>query len=296
MRREEEPVSAKTVLGQALFFDPILSSTGTVACSSCHRLAEGGDDGETKSKGANGALQEFNTPTIYNVARNFRLNWRGNVRRLEDQVERILLHPNVMGTTWVELLQKLKTGAKYKDQFTRAYGSGPDRETILDALARYQRTLLTPNSRFDRFLRHEPGALTEQERQGYELFKSYGCASCHQGENIGGNLFQKFGVFAGPEHTKSPSDLGRFWDTARESDKYVFRVPSLRNVAVTAPYFHDGSVQSLDDAVRVMSQFQLGRDLPNDDVTKIVSFLRSLTGEFQGQPLVSASGSRNGSD
>jgi cytochrome c peroxidase len=162
---------------------------------------------------------------------------------------------------------------------------------VLDALAIFQRSLITPNARFDRYLKGERDAITADEERGYQLFKAYGCIACHQGANVGGNLFQKFGIFqdlfAG-QKTLTKADLGRFTITGVESDRHVFRVPSLRNVAVTAPYFHDGRTASLADAVKIMARNQLGRELDQRDADLIVKFLGTLTGEYRGQPLTSA--------
>ncbi|MDK1374122.1 MULTISPECIES: cytochrome c peroxidase [unclassified Sinorhizobium] len=284
----EQPIdAAKAALGERLFHDPRLSHGDVVACASCHILAEGGDDGRTRSVAANGALLDFNAPTVFNVALNFRLNWRGNFRTLEEQNAAVLLDAQLMGTNWEELLAKLGTDADYLRTFAEAYRAQPDRENVLDALAVYQRSLVTPDARFDRYLRGEAGAISAEEEEGYRLFKDFGCTACHQGVNVGGNLFQKFGVFANPFDGKPPSDgdLGRFTVTGVESDRHVFRVPSLRNVAVTAPYFHDGHAASLQEAVEIMGRSQLRREIAERDVDLIVKFLGTLTGEHEGHSL-----------
>ena len=193
-----------------------------------------------------------------------------------------------MGAEWTELLARLRGDPDYVRAFRAAYGRSPRREDVLDALARFQRSLLTPDAPFDRYLRGDAGALPPDARRGYELFKSYGCVSCHQGLNVGGNLFQRFGVFADPfaaEPTPQDSALGRFTVTGREADRGVFRVPSLRNVAVSAPYLHDGRATTLERAVAIMGQTQLGIQLPARDVELIVRFLETLTGEYGGRPL-----------
>jgi cytochrome c peroxidase len=296
-REHQEPISpvspvetidmAKIALGEALFRDTRLSRHETVACTSCHRLDEGGDDGRARSVGADGRLLDFNSPTVFNAALNFRLNWRGNFRGLEEQNEAVLFDPSLMNTSWEELLRRLRGEPAYTDGFAAAYGSAPDRENVLDALAAFQRSLVTPDARFDRYLRGERSALTAEEVRGYELFKDYGCVACHQGRNVGGNLFQKFGIFANPfarQETRSDGDLGRFTITGQERDRHVFRVPSLRNVALTAPYFHDGRTASLAQAVKIRAGSQLGRELPDPDIRSIVSFLNTLTGEYRGAP------------
>jgi len=291
-----EPLDkAKLALGENLFRDPILSGNGTLACVSCHWLDRGGDDRRDFPLGLDGRPLDFNSPSIFNASLNFRLNWRGNFRTLEEQNEAVLLDPRLMGTSWPEVLAKLQADPSYGSTFDAAYGAKPTRESVLDALATFQRSLLTPNARFDRYLLGDRRAVTETEEHGYGLFKSYGCIACHQGQNVGGNLFQKFGIFSYPPGGKASlteADLGRFTITGREQDRQVFRVPSLRNVAVTGPYFHDGRTISLPEAVEIMGRSQLGRQLPKPDVEAIVQFLGTLTGEYRGRPL--AIGTRRG--
>lgn len=280
-------------LGGKLFNDVRLSRGNAVSCASCHDLEQGGDDGRDRPTGTDGQPLEFNSPTVFNAARNFRLNWRGNYRTLEEQNEAVLLDPRLMGSRWDDLLAKLRADPGYAPAFNRIYSETASRESVLDALATFQRSLVTPHSRFDRFLAGERDAITPAEERGYRAFDAFGCIACHQGENLGGNLFQKFGIFA----TAFPSskavaeaDLGRFAITGKAEDRHVFRVPSLRNVAATAPYLHDGRAASLDAAVKIMARNQLGRELPDGDVDLIVGFLRTLTGEYLGRPLVRETG------
>jgi cytochrome c peroxidase len=275
-------------LGEALFHERALSRGDVVACAFCHQIDRGGDDRRERASGANGRLHDFNVPTIFNAALNFRLNWRGNFRTLEEQNEAVLFDPRIMGTNWDELVGKLRVDANHERAFAAVYGGPPQRATVLDALAAFQRSLVTPNARFDRYLRGEYNAITAEEERGYHLFKAYGCIACHQGTNVGGNLFQKFGIFTDPFADRkhlTEGDLGLFVFTGREADRHVFRVPSLRNVAVTAPYFHDGRTTSLHEAVAIMGRFQLGRELPDGDIQLIVKFLGALTGEYRGRPL-----------
>lgn len=283
---------ARVALGERLFHDPRLSHGDRVACASCHDLDQGGDDGRVRSPSANGESQAFNTPTVFNAALSFRLNWRGNFRTLEEHNEAVLLDEALMSTSWAEVLPKLRTDAELSQDFVAAYREAPSRETVLDALAAYQRSLVTPGAPFDRYLGGDDDAITPQEKEGYRLFKDYGCAACHQGVNAGGNLFQKFGVFEDPfanrsagSTTLSEADAGRFALTGRNRDRQVFRVPSLRNVAVTAPYFHDGRTASLEEAVEIMGRSQLGREIGSRDVKLIVEFLGTLTGEYRGRSL-----------
>jgi cytochrome c peroxidase len=280
----------RAALGEKLFYDRRLSRDGTLACVSCHNLAEGGDDGLVLPGRAEGRSGEVNTPTIFNSALSFRLGWRGTYRRLADQVDADIEDPRLMNSSWDEVLGKLRADSGYAAAFARTYGDGVTRQNVLDALASFHRSLITPNARFDQYLRGRDDALTEAEKGGYRLFKSLGCVSCHQGRNIGGNLFQKVGIFADYFASRGnvrEIDFGRFLDTGAQHDLFVFRVPSLRNVAVTAPYFHDGSVAELGDAVRKMGEIQLGESLTDDEIRLIVQFLHSLTGEYQGRPIMS---------
>jgi cytochrome c peroxidase len=282
---------AKIALGESLFNDVRLSHDDVIACSGCHRLDLSGDDGRARSTAADGEPLDFNAPTVFNAALDFRLNWRGNFRTVEEQNEAVLLDDRLMNTSWEELLPKLRSDPDYSQRFVNVYGAAPSRTDVLDALANFQRSLITPNARFDRYLNGERDAITADEEHGYRLFKAYGCIACHQGTNVGGNLFQKFGIFQDPfagQNTITEADLGRFAITGAESDRHVFRVPSLRNVAVTAPYFHDGRTASLADAVRIMARNQLGRELDRRDADLIVKFLGTLTGEYRGHPLTSA--------
>jgi cytochrome c peroxidase len=278
---------AKIELGRRMFHDVRLSRGDRVSCASCHDLARGGDDDRARSETNDGRPSDFNALTVFNAALNARLNWRGNFRTLTEQNEAVLLDPRLMNATWPELLAKLRADADYRTAFKALYG-GPEREHVLDALATFQRSLLTPDARFDRYLRGERDAITAEEARGYQLFKAYGCIACHQGVNVGGNLFQRFGVFYDPFAARGnagAADLGRYTITGREDDRNVFRVPSLRNVAVTSPYFHDGSAASLAEAVDIMARSQLGRELPRDDIDLIIRFLRTLTGVYRGQSL-----------
>lgn len=280
----------RAALGERLFYDRRLSRHGTLACVSCHNLAGGGDDGLSLPGRADGRAGEVNTPTIFNSALSFRLGWRGTYRRLADQVDADIEDPRLMNTSWSEVLGKLRADSGYATAFAHTYGDGVTRENVLDALSAFHRSLITPNARFDQYLRGRENALTEAEKSGYRLFKSLGCVSCHQGRNVGGNLFQKVGIFADYFASRGnirEIDFGRFLDTGAQHDLFVFRVPSLRNVAVTAPYFHDGSVARLDDAVRKMGEIQLGESLTEEEVELIVQFLHSLTGEYKGRPIMS---------
>jgi cytochrome c peroxidase len=301
-RSQREPITpleaaqdldpAKVALGKQLFNDPILSGKDKLACSSCHDLNAGGTVNLKRTIGYDGKMHRFNAPTIFNVANNYRLGWRGNFTSLAAQNEAVLLDPNLMASQWGPLVAKLEASGVYGAQFQQIYNRDVERSDVLDALVAFERSLSTPNSRFDQYLRGESDAISSQEKRGYELFKSDGCVSCHQGSNVGGNLFQKFGIFGnfGPDNSSdNDGDLGRWTITHDDKDKGVFRVPSLRNVEVTSPYFHDGRVASLPQAVEIMSRTQLGQVISQDDVDAIVAFLKTLTGEYNGRLLDASS-------
>lgn len=285
---ETEVDRDKSALGRQLFHDPLLSGDGTLSCASCHDLEQGGHDGLPLPLTNSGATGVINTPTVFNSALNFRLGWRGHFRTFEEHTDATLHQADQMNTTWAELLPKLQAQKNYADAFRHLYVGGLTKESVLNVITEFQRSLLTPNARFDQYLRGVGDALSDDEKRGYELFKNFGCVSCHQGVNVGGNLFQKVGIFkdyfAG-RSTITRADLGRMLVTGAERDRYVFRVPSLRNVAVTAPYFHDGGVAQLEAAVRKMGEIQLGISLKKGEIDLITKFLGTLTGEFQGRSL-----------
>jgi cytochrome c peroxidase len=278
----------KIDLGRRLFADPRLSDDDTVSCSTCHNLETGGTDRKARSIGIHGAVGVINAPTVFNSGLNFSQFWDGRAATLEKQIDEPVQLSTEMGSTWPEVIGKLKSSPEYVQDFRQIYGDGIQSEHIKNSIAEFERSLSTPNSRFDRYLRHDANALTSQELEGYKLFKSLGCASCHQGMNAGGNMYQKVGVMASYFTDRghiTRADLGRFNVTGDPRDLYMFKVPSLRNVALTPPYFHDGSAATLPDAVRMMAKYQLGRHLTDQEVELIVGFLRTLTGELNGQPL-----------
>ncbi len=283
---DNQPVE-KVLLGQRLFSDQRLSHNDTIACISCHDLSRAGDDQLPVSVGIDGKLGAINTPTVFNSGLNFVQFWDGRAASLEAQAKGPVHNPIEMGSNWSEVIEKLNKDENYRRDFAKIYPDGITGENIVNAIAAFERTLVTPNSRFDRFLRGEKTALNDLEQAGYQHFLDYGCASCHQGAGIGGNMFQRFGVmddyFAGREPKNV--DLGRFNVTGREEDRHVFKVPSLRNVALTEPYFHDASARTLEEAVVLMGRYQLGRKLTMAEVDSITAFLRTLTGEWQGRTL-----------
>ncbi|SFA87228.1 cytochrome c peroxidase [Pseudomonas sp. NFPP24] len=279
---------ARVELGRQLFNEPRLSVNGTLSCASCHRLASGGADDKPFSLGFDGKPVAINTPSVFNASLNFKQFWNGRVDTLEAQVEQVVISPVEMGSDWKTVVQNLSAMPAYQTAFSQAYPDGVTAANVQNALATYERTLLTPNSRFDQYLLGNTEILTTQEKYGYQRFKDYGCIACHQGVNIGGNMFQKFGVMGDYFKARGnpvESDLGRYLQTQDEEDRHVFKVPSLRNVAVTAPYFHDASARTLEEAVDVMFNYQLGRNPSQEDKDLIIQFLKTLTGEWAGKPL-----------
>jgi cytochrome c peroxidase len=270
-----EPVTTdrlKVKLGESLFEDKRLSRDNSHSCSSCHDIGTNGAGRKSHDVGVDGTILPLNTLTIFNAALNFRYGWEGKYRTLEADALAALEGPAIMGTSISDVVEKLKADPNVRRDFAAAYGNGPDQTNVLDAIARFERTLVTPGSRFDSWLAGDAAALSENEMNGYVLFKSMGCVSCHQGVNVGGNLFERHGIFH-PLASPQPE---------------ILRVPSLRNVAVTAPYFHDGSAPTLDDAVRKMGVAQLNSTLTEQQVSAIVAFLHTLTGRYRGAPVGAA--------
>jgi cytochrome c peroxidase len=283
----------KVALGKRLYFDKRLSGDGKCTCNDCHDLDRGGANGEAFSNLPNRPPVGVNVPTVFNAAFNFRFAWSGRFKDIGEQIDVALALKTAMAGNWVASAKTLAADPSYAKEFAAIYPEGLTDLTVREAVSIYTLSLVTPNARFDRHLRGEL-QLTADEERGWELFREYGCVSCHQGVNIGGNMFQKLGIvrdyFADRGNIKKP-DYGLFNATEREEDRFVFRVPSLRNVALTSPYFHDGSVTALEDAVVVMARYQLGRTLAPAEIHAITSFLRSLTGELNGEPLAAASAS-----
>ncbi len=278
----------KVALGESLFNDPRISKDGTVSCASCHDLKRGGTDRSPVSIGVGGVKGIINSPTVFNAALNFRQHWDGRAASLEDQITVALEAPRAMATTWPVVVGKLRQDAALVAAFKEIYRDGLVSRNVQDAIATFERSLVTPNARFDKYLRGDKSAITAEELRGYQLFKNYGCVACHQGVNVGGNMYQRFGVMSNyfnADGTVNTADLGRFNVTKNEADRHVFKVPSLRNVALTAPYFHNGSAATLEEAVDVMIRFQLGRSVPDDHRSLIIKFLHTLTGEYKGAPL-----------
>ena len=279
---------SRVELGERLFHDVRLSSDNSISCAHCHDLKTGGDDGRVRSVGIGGNVGLINSPTVFNSVFNFRQFWDGRAETLEEQVDGPVLNPLEMGSAWPDVVAKLSRDPRYVEQFSLSYPEGITPGNIRNAIAEFESSLFTPDSRFDLYLRGDDDVLSEEEKQGYSLFKNFGCIACHQGMNVGGNMFQKFGVLGDYFRDRgniTSADYGRFNVTGDEADRFVFRVPSLRNVEKTAPYFHDGSARTLEDAVDTMARYQLGRRLAPGEVRRIVLFLGTLTGTYRGEPL-----------
>ena len=272
----------KVALGRALFHDPRLSKDNSTACVSCHDLASGGDDGRKVSIGVDGKLGPINAPTVFNVGLNFKQFWDGRANTLRHQIDGPVQSPVELGTLWPDVIEKLYMHESYPRRFKALYPDGINRENVKDALSEFLKSLTTPDSAFDRWLKGDENAISVLEKRGYALFKHYGCASCHQGANVGGNMFQVFGVLNNYFRRRgniTHADLGRYNVTGNPLDRHAFKVPSLRMAALTAPYLHDGSATTLRAAVDAMFEFQLGREAPDEDKEAIIAFIKSLAGE-----------------
>ncbi|MFN2187998.1 MAG: cytochrome-c peroxidase [Candidatus Promineifilaceae bacterium] len=270
-------------LGDRLFHDKRLSRDNSLSCNGCHPLSRGGTDRLVKSMGVGGALGNIKAPTVYNSRFNFVQFWDGRADTLEEQAAGPVHNSQEMDSNWAEVVHKISADREMVEGFTALFDDGITGENIASAIAEFERSLVTPNSRFDRWLRGEDDSLSGVALKGYRLFKSYGCISCHQGVNVGGNLFAYMGAmgdyFKDRGTAITQADLGRFNVTGQEEDKHFFKVPSLRLAALNPPYFHDGSVQTLEEAVQVMGRYQLGREIPTNEVNAILVFLNSLVGE-----------------
>ncbi|WP_096896102.1 cytochrome-c peroxidase [Candidatus Scalindua japonica] len=292
--REDEPIKpisinfdynrAKVELGKKLFFEPRLSKSGWITCNSCHNLATGGADNLPTSIGHKWFLGPINSPTVLNSKFNLAQFWDGRAKDLKEQAGGPIANPLEMGSNHELAVSILQSIPEYVQWFSEIYGLdemyGDEIITIdqvTDAIAAFEETLVTPNSNFDNWLNGYDNSISEIEKEGYDLFKEKGCIVCHNGVGVGGNSYQKFGI-AKP-YDKDTHTLGRYNVTKDEKDKYVFKVPLLRNIELTAPYFHDASTWDLAEAVNIMNEYQLGLKLTDSETSKIVAFLRTLTGD-----------------
>jgi cytochrome c peroxidase len=286
MMSEKNPITPEKVrLGKMLFYETRISVDGTVSCARCHPIGLYAADGLKKSIGNNCKLNPRNAPTVLNAAGQTSAHWIGNRKDVEDQAKQSVIGPPSFGMPSYEAVEKkLKEIKGYGKLFKEAFPADNNPITIdnfAKAVGSFERTLVTP-SRFDSFLKGDIAALNEQEKRGLRTYMETGCVMCHSGPYAGGQMYDKFGIVEPYwKYTKSePMDEGRYAVTKNEADKYVFKVPILRNVAKTAPYFHDGSVDKLEDAVWIMGKIQLGKDLNKSQVEEIVTFLKSLTGKI----------------
>jgi len=284
--------AAKVELGKMLYMDPRFSSTGTVSCNSCHNVMEGGDDSRSTSMGVHGKTGGRNAPTVWNSAFHSVQFWDGRAPLLEDQAKGPVANPVEMGMSDVETaMDRVRKIPGYAPAFEKAFGK--DAMTVdnaAKAVAAFERTLITPNSAYDKFVKGDKQAMNPQQQRGMEKFAASGCTACHSGAAFNGpemplgkGFYAKFPTFTDNLYTdkyKLADDKGREEVTGKAEDRNLFRVQTLRNITDTAPYFHNGSVNDLGEAVRVMAKTQLNKDMPDEDVADIVAFLGALTGEY----------------
>ncbi|MDA3945903.1 MAG: c-type cytochrome [Helicobacteraceae bacterium] len=267
----------KAKLGRMLFLDPSLSSDKTVSCHDCHNFEFGGADPRDVSIGVQGRKGGIQSPTVYNARFNFKQFWNGRATNLEEQASGPLTAHVEMNMTPEKVETELNANTLYQEEFKKIYGvEYITMDNVINAIVEFEKALITPNSRFDRYLRGEI-RLNEEEAEGYEKFKRLGCITCHNGINIGSNAFQKMGLFKDYPYDEKYQD--RFAITKQESHKNVFKVPTLRNITLTAPYFHDTNATTLEDAITKMAFYNLGITLTIKDRDLIIAFLKSLEGE-----------------
>ena len=284
--------AAKVELGKMLYMDPRFSSTGTVSCNSCHNIMEGGEDSRSVSMGVHGKTGGRNAPTVWNSAFHSVQFWDGRAALLEDQAKGPVANPVEMGMSDVEeAMERVRAIAGYKPYFDEAFGrDSMSVDNAARAVAAFERTLITPNSPYDRYVKGDKKAMTEQQVRGMNTFASSGCVACHSGAAFNGpemkfgeGFYAKFPTFADSTYVAQYTlelDKGRAEATGNDAHTNMFRVPTLRNITDTAPYFHNGSVNDLHEAVRIMAKTQLNRDLADTDVDDVVAFMTALTGEY----------------
>ncbi len=269
---------AMVELGKKLYFDPRLSKSGFISCNSCHNLSMGGSDNLTSSVGDHWQQGPINSPTVLNSSLNIAQFWDGRAKDLKEQAGGPIANPGEMAFSHDLAVDVLESIPQYKDEFKTVFSKDKiDIGMVTDAIAAFEETLVTPDSKFDKWLKGDDKALTETELKGYELFKTSGCVACHNGAAVGGNSFQKMGVIE-PYKTDSKAE-GVAGLTKKDEDRFKFKVPTLRNVELTYPYFHDGAASTLEKAVVTMGQLQLGKKFTEAEVSQIVAFLKTLTGK-----------------
>ena len=277
-----EPVKqvnlALAELGKKLYFDPRLSKSGFISCNSCHNLSMGGTDNLKTSIGDRWQQGPINAPTVLNSSLNVAQFWDGRAADLKAQAGGPIANPGEMAFTHTLAVSVLESIPQYVTEFKLVFGAdGIDIDKVTDAIAEFEKTLVTPNSPFDQWLLGDEDALTDKELAGYQLFKSSGCTACHNGPAVGGNSFQKMGIVE-PYQSTSPAE-GMSGVTGKDADRFKFKVPTLRNVEMTYPYFHDGEAETLAEAVDVMGRLQLGKKFSEEENAQIVAFLKTLTGD-----------------
>ena len=282
--------AAKVELGRILYHDTRLSVDNTVSCASCHGLNTAGVDNKQFSEGVYGQFGGVNAPTVYNAVYNFVQFWDGRAATLALQAAGPPLNPVEMGcSSFTEIIAKLAKDRALTKAFKKVYADGWSEANITDAIAEFERTLITPNAPFDKYLRGDDKAISEEALNGYNLFKKYDCATCHVGPNLGGQSYELMGLrkhyFADRGMELTEEDNGRYKETKQERDRHRFKVPGLRNVALTWPYYHDGTRATLEEAVRDMGIYQSGVTLNDNEIKQIVAFLNTLTGEHEGKIL-----------
>ena len=281
---------AKAALGFDLFHDKRFSVDNTVSCASCHDLATAGVDNHQYSHGVNDLMGGVNAPTVFNAVYNFVQFWDGRATTLAAQAAGPPLNPVEMASPSFEsIIEKLNADKAFVKAFKAVYPDGISEANLTDAIEHFERTLITPDSRFDKWLRGDDAAITAEELEGYELFKKYDCATCHAGKNLGGLSYELMGLrkhyFEARGLELTEEDNGRYKETKQERDRHRFKVPGLRNVEHTWPYYHDGTRETLEAAVRDMGTYQSGVELTECETAKITAFLKTLTGEYQGKPV-----------
>lgn len=265
-------------LGKKLYFDPRLSKSGFISCNSCHNLSMGGTDNLKTSIGHNWQQGPINSPSVLNSSLNIAQFWDGRAADLKEQAGGPIANPGEMASTHILAIDVLESIPQYVTEFKQVFGMDKiDIDQVTQAIAEFEKTLVTPNSRFDQWLLGNKNSLSEEELSGYQLFKQAGCTACHNGSAVGGNSFQKMGLVK-PYKTSNPAE-GLSAVTGKDADRFKFKVPTLRNVELTYPYFHDGEAETLTEAVDIMGQLQVGKKFTKDENAKIVAFLKALTGE-----------------
>jgi cytochrome c peroxidase len=280
---------AKVALGDRLFHDKRLSDDNTLSCASCHALDKGGTDQAPASTGVRDQVGPINAPTVFNAVFNMAQFWDGRSTDLKDQAGGPVTNPIEMAAAWEDVIPKLEGDAEFAAAFKAVYPEGLSQDTITDAIAEFEKTLITPDSPFDLYLKGDKNALTEEQKEGYRLFKEFRCATCHAGKAMGGQSFEKVGLKAdyyadrGTEITDV--DKGLYNVTGKEEDLYKLKTPVLRNIAITFPYLHDAATDDLKEVVRIMAQYQVGETMTGGEMEKVAAFLESLTGKLNGKQL-----------